>query len=270
VIKKEKLNQIVSQIDVELAASQVVEWIINNVHTFIDNHSTEFVIGFSSIDADGVSELEKVEKAFLEMDIDVSEGGIDIDLFSKFRENLSEEDIEKATAIIDAYEKGLIVSSDDIETINNLLSSFNPDEDMEGLSQEDEERVEAESENLEILYNVVDEIKSHVVENKDYLERIFNSMIYYYELCGFRQGKEVKRNLDGFVKIDEFCYYPYSLPVTSTAKIPRLDDDGNPVLDDNGNIIVDIGESVVKRDPPQFHIDISIQFWEAKPQMSMF
>jgi len=267
-ITVEELKNKAAGIDVDVAASQAVEWIISNVHTFIDNHATDFVIGFSAVGADGVGELEKIEKLFSELGIDSSEGGINVDLFGKFRENLSDEDVEKATALIEAYEKGLIVSADDIKAVNDILSSFGGNTDE--LSTEEEEQVESESEKLDILYGLVEKVKDRITGNKDYLDRIFKSMIYYYELCGFREGKEVHRNLDGFVKIEEFCYYPYSLPVTSTAKIPRIDEDGSAVLDENGNIIVDIGESVVKRDPPQFHIDITIDYWESKPRMSMF
>ena len=267
-ISIEEIKKIADSVDKEKAAQEVFEWVCRNVDTYIDNHNKEFVVGFSSIGLDYAPELQKVEQAFIDLNISDSEFSVESNSLDLLAGKFSEEEIEMANKVIESYKSGHLIEEETMEKVKKMLRSL--EAPSEQLDSENQEIIDEESEKLGILYGLIDSIKEVIVNDKDSLERVFEKLIYYYELCGFREGQKVERELDGYAKIDEFQFYPYDLPVSSTAKIPRLDEEGNVMLDENGNAIVDIGESVVKREPPQFHVDISIDFWEKKPQMSMF
>ncbi len=273
-ISIDELRKKALDIDTEKAAEEAVDWICDNVSTFIDNHVQKFVIGFSAIGTDA-SELEKIERLFEELDLGSGDAnGIDSDLLDKVGCQLSSEDLKRATDLVEGYKSGKLISADAMKEVNDLLNqidsanSFN--ERLELDKSEEIDEVQEEADRLTIIYDVVDKVKDSIVNSREKCHRIYEKMIYYYELCGIREGRRVERNLKGYVTVDEFQFYPYALPVTSTAKIPRLDDEGDFVLDDNDNVIVDIGESVVMREPPQFHVDVTIDFWEDTPQTAVF
>jgi hypothetical protein len=250
-----------------LAAEQAADWVCNNVDTFIDNHNREFSIGFSTVGTEVYGELKKIEDAFLGMGISESDQGINRKLLEKVGAQLPEQELANAKFLMDGYNSGGLVSVDAVEEINDRLKEIAGEEYEEG---DVNESIEDEGDKLDCLYDIVGKVKECLVNNKILLKRIYDKLIFYYELCGFREGHKIERDLVGHVKIGEFVYYPYELPISSTAKIPRVDDEGNPVLDDEGNQIIDIGDSVIGREPPQYHIDIAIDFWENRPQMSMF
>jgi len=270
----EELNSMAETFDVKKASEEVAEWVCGNVESFIDNHNKEFSIGFSSKEADGLDELGKIEAAFDSLGI--SESGIsqgDIKLAAEC--GLSKADQKRAEMLVGKFNDGEIVSADDLEEIKSLLSlahkrDADPFAPTPTTETDRTSEINEEAEKLIILYNIIDKVKETLSTDKELLAKLYEKLIFYYELAGFRDGHKVERSLTGYVSIDEFEYFAYDIPIQATAKYPRVDEDGNAVLDDKGNVIIDIGETVTERIPPSFNLDISIDFWEQKPVSSLF
>jgi len=270
-ITLEEIKLQAESFDAKAAAAEVAEWVCGNIESFIDNHNTEFSIGFSTRDAEGLDHLRKIEETFESLGI--AESGIsDSDIKQAAMCGLSEADQKRAEEIVGKFNAGEIVSGDDLDEIKQLLALAQratvTTDPLFDVSREQE--IDEEAKKLIVLYGMIDEVKDILSTDKDLLEKLYDKLIFYYELCGFRDGRKVERDLEGYVRIDEFEYFAYDIPVQATVKTPRVDEDGNVALDDDGNVIIDVGETFTERIPPSFNLDISIDYWEKKPMDSLF
>lgn len=266
------LKKLSDSFDAKKAASEVVGWVCGNIEMFIDNHRQEFSIAFSSKDAEGLDELGRIESAFESLGI--ADSGIpEEDIFKAASLSMSEDDAKRAEALIRKFNDGEPVSEDDLEDVKSLLDMVNEKTDpgISPLLDESRQReIDDEAEKLIILYDMIDRVKDILENDKELLDTLFEKLIFYYELCGFRDGHKVEKDLTGYVKIDHFEYFAYEIPVSVTPKIPKVDESGNVVVDKDGKVVIEEGETTVERIPPSFNLDISLDYWEKKPMTSMF
>lgn len=274
-ITKQELESRAAAVDTELAARQLVEWLLANVDSYIDNHKKEYNLNFFARESDGMEELAKIESMFDELEVsDIEVPEVSVDQLAGLSEQ-EDDSFKRMQELLDKHRAGEELTDDEQDEIRCFLYGKDLNLADLNLDEEQEAIVKEESEKLTVLYDLVEEVKKSLLATDDLCRQLFEKMVFYYELAGVRgdgdgNAKLVERNLDGYVKVTEFLYEPYELPVTVTEKKPLLDDEGDFILDENGDVQIEVAEQKTIRIPPSFTLDLKIEFWEKPVQTSLF
>lgn len=210
------LKEIVDGISPKDLADEFLNWLINNVEQYIDNHKTKFIINISPKEAGDMPLAEKIEELYL---------GID-------------------------------------ET-HRFADAVDHDVDCDSLTDEERKAIDREVEMLNLLHDHVRRAYDALLANKDGLRGLFEKLVYYYEVVGFRNGVPIEKELTGAVNVSAFHYEPLEIPVEIKGR--------KPVYDKNGDLVeVRETEAVTYLIPPSFVIDLEIEIFEKRIQTSMF
>lgn len=263
----DKLKAKVAAVDVEAAALELSAWIQANIEKFIDNHRKEFLLSFSAKGMESMPELRKIESLFDEADI--ADGGVDVmNALSTVGGSITDKQYKEMADLVKRFENGEKIDQQEVEVARELI--FSNDNWASKISDEELASIKATDAVLDILEGCCERVQEALEANREAMAELFARLVYYYEVRGFRDGILVESVMDGYVKVSNFCYDPYEMPIKVTPKTPKVDENGDFVLDENDNIIVEVGEPHTIVEPAGFNLDLSIEYWEKKTPTSIF
>lgn len=216
-MEKAELQKAIDSISPDALAAEFLNWLVEKVDRYIDNHKKRFILNISPKEAGDMPLAEKVEELYLSLD--------------------------------DA----------NIEVSMNGDAEF----DWNSLDEETKQAVETETEKLQILHDLVEKAYKSLLADREGLKRLFNALVYYYEVVGFRNAVPIEKQLDGAVHIDAFHYEAVSVPVEIKGK--------QPVYDEN-NELVEVRETdaVTYLIPPSFVVELALEIFEKRVPTSLF
>lgn len=179
--QKRKLSEIIKEkdeVDPEKVAEEILNWLTENVTTFIDNHQKKFIINIVVADEDQEDsvkmphsrKLQNLFRAIPEPNVVMDESGEN--------EEQQEENNE----------------------FSDLIDESSPSE------------VRAE------LHQIVEEAFEKMKSKEELLDKLFSAMIYFYELQGIYQGEYLTKSLVGEVAINYFSFEAFSVGVSLQDK----------------------------------------------------
>lgn len=174
-------------IDSNLIATEVLNWVKDNVINFIDNHAKKFKLDLTIAEPEEGAELSMPETYKLQS------------LYQR---------------IPDDPESDL--SSDEIEKNESLY---------ERLGDEEKEFIGSIQECRKAL-DIVTSEAFEKMNGHPLLKDLFNEMIFYYEIKGVNKGKLLKSDLTGSVGISLFEYDSFPVNVQVFQKNPTENADG--------------------------------------------
>lgn len=263
----DRLKKMVDEVDVEAASLELAAWLTANVEKYIDNHRKNFLLSFKAEGDDNLPELTKIEALFAEAN--VSGEGVDVmNAITDVDDSFTKEQKEKLDEINKRFNSGERVEQEDIEAAKEII--FNNDEWASKMSAEEVQVIKNNDAALDILEGCCEKVQQAFEANAEIRNELFKRLVYYYEVRGFREGVPIETIMDGYVKVSNFCYDPYEMPVKITPKMPKIDENNDFVLDEDGNVIVEVGEPQVIIEPAGFNLDLEIEYWEKKTPTSIF
>lgn len=96
----------------------------------------------------------------------------------------------------------------------------------DGLSEEDKQKIDEIVKCRATLNEVTQQAYEDMQESKEYLEALFNKMVYYYEMKGISQGQPLIQEQKGSVAVIKFEYEAFSVGV-EVLQGQEVDPEGN-------------------------------------------
>jgi hypothetical protein len=151
------------------------------------------------------------------------------------------------------------------QRLQDLYQAIPDDTDFYDISKieqlDDAKAAETDSEGVEDVVKCrqkLDEVTQAVFKTMadadEAVAKLYDRMIYYYEMVGIKQGVPVIRNLDGKLHMIKFEYEAFTVPVMITKK----------------NYESDEGEKKEYEIPEGFTLWIEIEFYHKKQPTSLF
>lgn len=116
----------------------------------------------------------------------------------------------------------------ELKKLQELYYAIGDSSDKEAVKEPDNQSSQVNQdvvEMLECLDAVVDTAKSEMEADKKRMVRLFDRLIYFYEMIGFSSltGPIIK-SFTGHVQFNHFIYEPICMPITVTQKTKKLVD----------------------------------------------
>jgi len=128
-----ELQKIIEDISPEELASEFLEWLIQNVEQYMDNHKTQFILNISPKEAGGMPLAERIEELYLGLDdenVEISmKGDEEFDWGSLDEETRKsiEEETKKLMVLHELVEKAyksLLADADGLSRLFKALSYY--------------------------------------------------------------------------------------------------------------------------------------------------
>jgi len=187
--KKEKLDKIINdglKINPQKVADEILEWVTANVEQFIDNQVKTFKIDLV-IDGESVPPMPETTK------------------LNKLYKTIPDDD--------------------ELLSANAAESVFTEDGGID-IEKLDTKAVRDATKVRNSLNEVALKCLSKMQHNEELLEKLYNRMIFYYEMVGFHKGNALLREIKGAVNIIKFEYEAFTVDVqvkSPTFKIQKGD-----------------------------------------------
>jgi len=225
--KKKPLEDIIADaknIDTKMVALEVIGWAIENVENYVDNTVRMFKLDLVLDAVETMQETKKLQDLYRAIPNDEDLIGEEVVLSLKARENAGKPlNMDKKT--------------------EKILKSI--------------------QECREILDKVVEEAHNEIGELTEYVDKLSERLVYYYEMKGVRNGVPLIRDLIGTASIIKFEYEAFNVGVRIRSAVQEIENEDGSLRHTGGELV---NEYVV---PEGFTVWIEIAFKDKRPQ-SMF
>lgn len=148
---------------------------------------------------------------------------------------------------------------DDI--VKDQDNNHNIDEVLKNLKDEEVALLKRIGDIRTQLDNIVANVHESINTEKDLLKQLFERMSFYYELRGVYKGEFIIEKIAGGVKIIEFKYDAFSVPVTIKKKQEQ---------EENGEIVQNVISEKTYVIPEGFSLALEIAFSPVKRKATLF
>ena len=150
--------------------------------------------------------------------------------------------------------------------IDDVDIEINGDVDQLSYELENNQDVSDSAEMQEMAIDFLEEVRGILCDDQELTAGVMKAFAYYYDFVGYTEsGEDITRPLTGFVEFTYLSYENADMSVTITAKIPVLDSLGR--LKDYK---LDKENAKTTKVPASFCIDLVVQLWEDKGELSLF
>jgi hypothetical protein len=150
--------------------------------------------------------------------------------------------------------------------IDNIEIEGDGTDDQISRMIEDNDEVEEASKMQVIVIDFLEDVRLVLSEDEELTNDVLKAFSYYKDFVGFdEQGKDITRPLTGFVEFSYLSFENSEMSVTITSKIPVLDSMGRLK-----EYKIDKENEKTLEMPASFCLDIVVQLWEDKGELSLF
>jgi hypothetical protein len=146
----------------------------------------------------------------------------------------------------------------DLQALYLAIESPEDSEDKEGIARE--------GRCLDVLDDITEKVYDIMASDKEGLQTLYNSLIYYYEMIGFSsKSGPVLQEFSGYVDMKLFLYEPISIDVIVSEGSQSVDAQGNPC------VLSESEREVIRKEtiPEGFGIEFVIKAWP-KAESTMY
>jgi len=225
--KKKPLEDIIADaknINTEVVALEVIGWAIENVENYVDNTVKMFKLDLVLDAEETMQETKKLQ-----------------DLY---RAIPNDEDLIGEEMVLS------------LKALEKAGKPLNMNDETEGI-------LKSIQECREILDKVVEEAHNKIGELTEYVDKLSERLVYYYEMKGVRNGVPLIQDLIGTASVIKFEYEAFNVGVRIRSAVEETENKDGSISTSGGELV---NEYVV---PEGFTVWIEIAFKDKRPQ-SMF
>ena len=141
-------------------------------------------------------------------------------------------------------------------TVKVDLSGGNTDAIIKQAFEENAD-VQEESEITEMVVNALEKVRLAMIDDKEKLQELFDRISFFYKLVGVFRGTPVKKDLQGYVRIDYLSFENVEMMIKTTPMREVKNEEGETI-----DVVKDESASEVQTMLPSFTIDLLVDIWE--------
>lgn len=168
------------KIDTEKVATEILNWLIENVESYIENTTRTYLIDLI---------LDKTSKCVTNM--------------------------EETKKLQSLYES-LLNLTDSLSLTQNKIT-IHKDTHIDELNLNEKDQIDTDNADQLLASNILDDVvkdaHKKMKQQKELSEKLFKRMSYYYEFVGFSNGELLIKELIGGIDISKFAYDTFSVKV---------------------------------------------------------
>ena len=142
-------------------------------------------------------------------------------------------------------------------TVKIDLSEVADTDDVIKQAFEDNEEIDEESKITEMVVAFLEKVREIMSEDKERLQALFETISHFYKMVGVFRGTPVKKDLQGYVKIEYLSFENVEMMIKSTPMREVKNEEGETI-----DVVKDESASEVQTMLPSFTIDLLVDIWE--------